>query len=72
MIARRDQFFINFTEVDVETIPGLVREKMVQNLERLEAAYAREVQFNFSCVTTQVDTNEETVSSELPSAAHSA
>ena len=37
VIARRDQFIINYTEEDIETMPGLVRRKMVQNLERLEA-----------------------------------
>jgi hypothetical protein len=30
VIARRDQFIINYTEEDIETIPGLVRRKMVQ------------------------------------------
>ena len=82
VIARRDQFFINYMAEDIETIPGLTRRKMVQNLERLEAAYAREVQLlslgqrtitsYFSRVTTQEDTNVEAALSERPSAAHSA
>ena len=82
VIARRDQFFINYTEEDIETMPGLVQRKMVQNLERLEAAYAREVQLltlgqrtitsYFSRVTTQEDKIVETALSERPSAANSA
>ena len=82
VIARRDQFFINYMAEDIETIPGLTRRKMVQNLERLEAAYAREVQLlilgqrtitsYFSHATTQEDKKVETASSERPSAAHSA
>ena len=82
VIARRDQFFINYMAEDIETIPGLTRRKMVQNLERLEAAYAREVQLltlgqrtitsYFSRVTTQEDKIVETALSERPSAANSA
>ncbi len=80
--SRRDQFIINYTEEDIETIPGFVRRKMVQNLERLEAVYAREVQLRslgqrtitsyFSRVIPQESINVETASSERPSAAHSA
>lgn len=43
MIARRDHFIMNYTEEDIDTMPGLTRRKMVQNLERLKAVYAREL-----------------------------
>ena len=82
VIARRDQFIMNYTEEDIVTMPGFVRRKMVQNLERLEAVYAREVELlamgqrtitsYFSRVSTQESANVETASSERPSAAHSA
>ena len=82
VIARRDQFIINYTAGDIETIPGLVRRKMVQNLERLEAVFAREVQLRnlgqrtitsyFPRVVPQENMNMETALSERPSAAHSA
>jgi hypothetical protein len=82
VIARRDQFIMNYTEGDIVTMPGFVRRKMVQNLERLEAVYAREVQLlamgqrtitsYFSRVATQENANVETASNERPSAARSA
>ena len=82
VIARRDHFIMNYTEEDIVTMPGFVRRKMVQNLERLEAVYAREVQLlamgqrtitsYFSRVASQENANVETASSERPSAAHSA
>lgn len=82
VIARRDQFILNYTEEDIENMPGLVRRKMVQNLERLAAVYARELQLRalgqrtitsyFSRVTQQECMNVETALSERPTAAHSA
>lgn len=44
VIARRDQFLLTYTEEDIEPMPRLSRRKMVQNLERLKAVYARELQ----------------------------
>ena len=80
-IARRDQFIMNYTEDDVAAMPCLTRRKMVQNLERLEAVYARELQLReigqrtihsyFQPKISQENNNEEMVLSERPSAAHS-
>ena len=81
VIARRDQFIMNYTEDDVAAMPCLTRRKMVQNLERLEAVYARELQLReigqrtihsyFQPTISQENNNEEMVLSERPSAAHS-
>ena len=78
MIARRDQFIMNYTEDDGAAMPCLTRKKMV---ERLEAVYAGELQLReigqrtihsyFQPKISQENNNEEMVLSEQPSAAHS-
>ena len=82
VIARRDQFIMNYTEEEIAAMPGLTRRKMVRNLEQLEAVYARELQLReigqstihsyFMAKISQESNTEEMVSSERPSAAHSA
>jgi hypothetical protein len=78
VIARRDQFIMNYTEDDGAAMPCLTRKKMV---ERLEAVYAGELQLReigqrtihsyFQPKISQENNNEEMVLSERPSAAHS-